>query len=92
MRFGNRRPFYGGEDVKLLPLPPYCFSGFHFKFHHIYKCILRVRSHRFTGEGVSSIFPVLLLLRRTVLLYERLWRSMSDSPLCSPLTAPQRDR
>ncbi|REJ48228.1 MAG: hypothetical protein DWQ58_18335 [Microcystis aeruginosa TA09] len=76
----------------LLPLLPYCFSGFHFKFYHIYKCILRVRSQRFTGEGVSSIFPVLLLLRRTIVFREGLWRSMSDSPLRSPLTAPQRDR
>jgi len=38
------------------------------------------------------VSPVLLLLRRTIVFREGLWRSMSDSPLRSPLTAPQLDR
>ncbi|ELP55629.1 hypothetical protein O53_226 [Microcystis aeruginosa TAIHU98] len=36
--------------------------------------------------------PVLLLLRRTILFREGLWRSVSDSPLPSLLTDPQLDR
>jgi len=38
------------------------------------------------------VSPVLLLLRRPILFREGFWRGMWDSPLRSPLTAPQRDR
>ena len=44
------------------------------------------------GKESQVVSPVLLLLRRTILFREELWSGMSDSPLRSPLTAPQRDR
>ena len=44
------------------------------------------------GKDSQLVCPVLLLLRQTILFREGLWRGMSDSPLRSPLTAPQLDR
>ena len=44
------------------------------------------------GKEFQVVSPVLLLLRRPIAFREGFWRGMWDSPLRSPLTAPQLDR
>ncbi|MFN9674067.1 MAG: hypothetical protein ACK552_16475 [Microcystis sp.] len=62
------------------------------KSYNLINLYISLPSNDSQRKESQLVSPVLLLLRRTIVFCEGLWRSMSDSPLRSPLTAPQLDR